>query len=35
VIGVLVHVERENGRAAGKRMAMIRGPLVDQLGGAW
>src|SRR6266700_1211022 len=31
MIGVLVHIERENRRAAGERVAMVRGPLVHQL----
>src|SRR5205809_6285919 len=32
VVGVLVHVERENRRAAGERVAMVRGPLIHTLG---
>jgi hypothetical protein len=35
VIGVLVHVERQNGRAAGERVAVIGGPLIDELAVAW
>src|SRR5690349_15370054 len=31
VIGMLVHIEREDRRSAGERMAMVRGPLVDEL----
>ena len=31
VIGVLVHVERENRRAAGQRMAVVGCPLIDKL----
>src|SRR5262245_29987355 len=31
VIGVLVHIERENRRATRQGMAMVRRPLVDEL----
>src|SRR5258708_18166164 len=31
VIGMFVHVEREDGRPASERMAMVRGPLIDEL----
>ena len=31
MIGVLIHVEREDRRAAGERMAVVRGPLIDEL----
>jgi hypothetical protein len=31
VIGVLVHIERQDRRAAGQRVAMICGPLIDEL----
>src|SRR6266511_6371858 len=31
VIGMLVHIEREDRRSAGQRVAMIRRPLIDEL----
>src|SRR6516165_10009450 len=35
VIGVFVHIERQNWRAASQRMAMIGRPLVDELAITW
>ena len=35
VIGMLVHIERQNRRSACQGMAMVRGPLIDQLAIAW
>src|SRR5215218_10501665 len=31
MVGVLVHVEREDRHATGERVRMIRGPLIDEL----
>src|SRR4030095_435977 len=31
MVGVLIHIERQNWRRARQRVAMVRGPLVDQL----